>query len=215
MAFQLVHHVYSEPGFGHENEDVVQVGVLEGLTLCALADGQGGQPGGAKAARVAVDTIFELATKSQVRRLLTQGHWLSILSQADVATSKTDGAGYSTLVCLGIDKNQICGASCGDSAAFLFANNHLFTLTEKQYKNPPVGSGGAKPVGFSANLKGDWKLLVVSDGVWKYLGVDAIRDATLRISRADTLVDSLRHDLLEQYSGKLPDDFSICVFSSD
>lgn len=205
--------VYSQAGHNHLNEDVVAVQPhpQDGAALiCVLADGQGGQCGGARAAQVAVEKCLELAGSYSVKRLFQSSTWYEILSGADEAVSDDPNAGYSTLVALCVADSRVCGASCGDSAALVVFKSNMEILTENQRKNPPIGSGAAFPVAFSTALKPGDKLLIVSDGVWKYVGWDAVVE-TSRARENETLIEALRQLSLEQSNGKLPDDFSVAL----
>ena len=169
--------VYSEAGDGHSNEDLVIVRPHPGdagVLLCSLADGQGGQVGGAAAARVAVDGSLRAASSLPTDELRQEAPWYAVVGAADEAVCEDDAAGFCSLVSLGISEREIWGASCGDSGALLLSGGRDSLLTEDQYKNPPVGSSAARPVAFSARLEPGWTLLVVSDGVWKYVGWESI-----------------------------------------
>ncbi len=209
----MAHFVHSEAGHNHKNEDVVEVKTHPkdaSILLCALADGQGGQFGGAAASQIAVEKCIELASTYSAKQLLDSSTWYEILSGADDAVSDEQNAGYTTLISLCVIDNKVCGASCGDSAALLINNGQHSLLTEKQRKNPPVGSAAASPVAFSAKLKAGFQILVVSDGVWKYVGWDAIIQLCSQ-QQGQQLISALRQLSLEQNGGKLPDDFSIAL----
>ena len=65
------------------------------------------------------------------------------------------------------------------------------TLTDRQAKNPPVGSGAAWFVPFADRLAGPWSVLAMSDGVWKYVGWDRII-AGIASHRGQPLIESLQ-----------------------
>ncbi len=97
----------------------------------------------------------------------------------------------SRLIGLCVVGDKIYGASNGDSGAILLLpNGHFEELTGKQAKNPPIGSGAAGPVPFTPSLISPWKLLVMSDGVWKYVGWDRVREIA-RAQRGKALIDGL------------------------
>ncbi len=210
------HLIHSEPGDGHENQDVVQIRPHPKdaqAFLCALADGQGGRSGGAEAAQIAVAQSLAAASLLPVEELLDPASWYSIVSEGDEAVSDADAAGYSTLVGLVVTPSAVCGVSCGDSAALLVTEAEDRLLTENQRKNPPVGSGAAYPVAFSASLGSGWKLLVMSDGVWKYAGWDAIA-RIVRERQGRELIAALRRIVFDANGGHLPDDFSVAVLQA-
>jgi serine/threonine protein phosphatase PrpC len=83
-------------------------------------------------------------------------------------------------------------------------------LTERQRKNPPIGTGAAFPVGFSATRQRDSKLLLMSDGVWRFIGSEAI--ATLaRENSGPQIIELLRRQQLQSNGGRMGDDFSLIV----
>jgi hypothetical protein len=240
MSLQVA--VVTEPGHGHSNEDIVEVRRLtgdEGILLCALADGQGGQPGGAAAAQLAVQQSLANAEAFAPRDLRQEGAWKTIISRfvfpsrdipgkgnlwqeqtwsaiisaADEAVARSPEAGFTTLIALGTDGRTLVGASCGDSAAFLLNDGEARMLTEDQYKNPPVGSAGALPIPFSVVLGRHWKLAVVSDGVWKYAGIERLWESMRRYAGQE-LIAHLRAIVAKGWGGKLPDDFTIAVLQT-
>lgn len=208
------HFVHNEAGFDHNNEDLVRVARhASGAMLCILADGMGGQFGGARAAAVAVEKSIESALALSANDLRREAHWVQVASVADDTAEADIEAGFTTLIALCIDEDTVCGASCGDSAVLLMNSDKPILLTENQRKNPPVGSGDAQPTSFSQKLKAQWKLLVMSDGVWKFVGRDSIIK-TCHTANGTDLILSLRESAAGQ-SGKLPDDFSMALFESD
>jgi serine/threonine protein phosphatase PrpC len=209
----MPYFVHSEAGYNHQNEDAVEVQAHPkdgSILLCALADGQGGQYGGAAAAQIAVQKCLQLGSAYGAKQLLDPAIWCEILSGADDAVSQEPSAGYTTLIGLCVTHNGIYGASCGDSAALLINNGQPSLLTENQRKNPPVGSTAAVPIEFSARLDPGFQIVVVSDGVWKYVGWDAIIELCSKY-QGYSLVSALRQLSLERNAGKLPDDFSVAL----
>ena len=206
--------VHSEAGDNHVNEDVVQVRLHPSqmeLVLCSLADGQGGRFGGARAAKIAVRESLEAAASFSAEDLRQLAPWYPIIGAADDAVSEDDAAGFCTLICLGISKQEVFGASCGDSAVLLLSGGQEILLTENQRKNPPVGSGAAYPTAFKARLKPGWKLLVVSDGVWNCVGWEQVGLIAAQ-NQGDKLIAALRQAVLVANGGKLLDDFSFALF---
>ncbi|MGI4790609.1 MAG: SpoIIE family protein phosphatase [Janthinobacterium lividum] len=206
--------VHSEAGDGHTNEDVVEVRPHPSdvnLILCALADGQGGQVGGAKAAQVAVEESLRTSSLFPALELSKADPWYAILGAADEAVSEHDAAGYCTLISLCISSRKVQGASCGDSGVLLLNGGQDFLLTENQRKNPPVGSSAAHPVAFEANLQPGWSLLALSDGVWKFVGWECIIQLAAD-NKAQKLVTALRQAALDAGGGRMQDDFSLALF---
>ena len=60
---------------------------------------------------------------------------------------------------------------------------------------------------FELKLVGPWKLLVVSDGVWKYAGWDRVWDSLARLS-GEEMLDDLKAAARLPATGEFPDDFT-------
>ncbi len=209
----MEHWVYTEAGYNHLNEDKVVVQPHpqnSDVLLCVLADGQGGRSGGAAAAHIAVEKCLEAASSFSVKKLMEPASWYLVLSAADEAVCEDAEAGLTTLISLCVTEDRVCGASCGDSAAQLIRNSQSLLLTEDQRKNPPVGSGAAYPIAFQASLSSEWTLLIMSDGVWRYVGYDAIGEMSAH-KAGQVLISGVRQMQLEQNGGTLGDDFSIIL----
>jgi hypothetical protein len=178
--------------------------------LCVLADGQGGCAGGGRAAQLACRVCIEAASVHQPAVLaMRPDAWETILRQADAAVASDPEAGFTTLIAFCIQKDAICGASNGDSGVYaVSAGEPSGILTARQHKDPPIGCGGARPVGFAASLKRPWTVLALSDGVWKYVGWNRVADAASRLSGKE-LMDLLRKQAGLPGSGRLQDDFTL------
>jgi hypothetical protein len=204
----------SEPGGHRHNEDAFAVRNVSHepeCYLCAVADGQGGQSGGAEAARVACETCVQTALAYSPRQLLLPSTWGTILQAADAAVCDSPFAGYTTLAAFCASEAHLCGASSGDSAVILLnANQPVLILSERQEKNPPVGSRAATFVPFAANLLPPWTVLAMSDGVWKYAGWENVLRSA-REKRGEELIDALRDSARMQGRGDLQDDFTVIV----
>ena len=159
---------YSEVGGHRLNEDVLAIHQHEtepDLWLCFVADGQGGRAGGGPAAQLACDVALEASRRCSPMQLRNARQWSSLLRLADNKVLEDPVAGFTTLVGLGLYRGQIVGVSSGDSAALIVDEHAAVELTASQWKNPPVGSGVAEAVTFTASVHGDWLLLVMTDGV--------------------------------------------------
>lgn len=137
--------------------------------------------------------------------------WRAIGYAADRAVCDDADAGYTTLVTFAVGRTWVAGCSSGDSAALLVTGSRSVVLTENQRKNTPVGSSMAEFVAFGAELAGIWKLLAMSDGMWKYCGWDALVRACTA-EQGDGLLRVLRHEAVCRFGGQLADDFSIALF---
>nr|HNH82361.1 hypothetical protein [Acidobacteriota bacterium] len=109
--------IFSESGASHINEDAVSLNPHPSdsrIWLCALADGQGGRSGGFAAANLAVSHSMTSARALSANQLADCSAWERVAHQADVAVQNDPQAGLTTLVCLSISTDQMCGVSSGD-----------------------------------------------------------------------------------------------------
>lgn len=209
-------YTYTEAADWHSNEDALASisHPSDGqILICALADGQGGQSGGALAAQTAISACIESAKTYSSHELANPFTWISIGESSDKRVSTVIGAGFTTLIGVAVFPAFLAGASCGDSAVALLLGNEFVLLTDKQHKNPPIGSGGAGLTPFSARLVPPWKLLVVSDGVWKYIGWERL-ERLIRTEDGSQLIQALRNAAVESKAGRLADDFSVILVQS-
>lgn len=206
--------IHSEPGHSHINEDAANVLIHpqdEQLLICALADGQGGQAGGAAASNMAVDTCLRLAKEYSPKKLRSTSAWQEILMAVDEAIARHPDAGFTTIIMLCTDGSRVWGASSGDSAVLLAHGNKHQVLSERQKKNPPIGSTGAFPVAFTSRCEKNMKLLLMSDGVWRFIGMETIASVAIQ-HEGQSLIESLRNLQTTASNGILSDDFTfICV----
>jgi hypothetical protein len=138
--------------------------------------------------------------------------WPTLLGHADQTIDADRAAGFTTLIGLCVTDTGVYGASCGDSAALaLCGADPPRELTRHQFKNPPAGSGEASFVSFALALAFPWKVLVMSDGVWKYAGWQRIVEAARRES-GDALLAALQAATRLPGSGRFPDDFTVVLF---
>ena len=204
---------FSEVGGHRLNEDafVVQEHPSEpGLWLCFVADGQGGQAGGGLAARLACQVALEAVLKCPPESLSKPRTWSSIFQMADEAVRTEPAAGFTTLVGLCVSQDWLVGAANGDSAAVLLCGGQVTELTHGQHKNPPIGSGGILPVPFSVSMSVPWRLLVMSDGVWKYASWERVFASPGQMSGAELLVELQQAARLPR-TGQFQDDFTVVL----
>jgi hypothetical protein len=156
----------------------------------------------------------EFAAATNPIRLRMPNAWASILGRVDHVVTDDPGCGLTTLIGLSIVGDWISGASVGDSAVGLVCADRPFAvLTEQQFKDPPVGTGAANAVGFSAALVHPWTLLAMTDGVWKYAGWTKIR-VCVEGGRGQDILNTLR-DSVRLRSGVYQDDFTLVVARSE
>ena len=107
-----------------------------GAVLAVLADGMGGHPGGAEAAKVAVDAFvdaYQVAEQTTVAPQLSDNMLqASNTAVAEEARNNKQLAGMGcTLVAALIGKNKMQWISVGDSLLYLFAGGRLQKLNEE------------------------------------------------------------------------------------
>lgn len=209
---------HSEVGGHAHNEDAFVVRPHpddpESL-LCAVADGQGGRHSGGPAARRACDTFLDVASRATLPELMLLRVWDDILAYVDHTVADDPHAGFTTLVTFCIAGDHLAGASCGDSALVIAGSEQApLVLTSRQCKDPPVGSGGAVFVPFSAALRPPWTVLAMTDGVWKYAGWDATHQAAAT-AQGDDVIRLLRERAGLPRTGALQDDFTLVVLRGE
>lgn len=207
----------SEAGGHPRNEDSLDVRVHPteaSWTIVFLADGLGGRAGGRAAAELACSLGSRWACELDVNELADPEGWVEILRRVDEAVESDSEAGFTTLVGLGISDSDVVGASVGDSAALLASEDRVVELTRSQRKDPPLGSGEAEPIGFAQPFAEPWRILAMTDGVWKYSGWANV----IAAAKGETAVQSI--DQLQQRArlpgtGRFPDDFTIVLAESN
>jgi serine/threonine protein phosphatase PrpC len=207
------HWIHSEAGHNHINEDAVAIESHPqdpSLWICVLADGQGGQAGGGAASRLAVTKAIDLAAAIAPGQLRNEKTWLDIVAAVDDAVRDDNSAGFTTLIVAAVDNRNVCGAACGDSLGLLVDSQNFLSLTQRQRKNPPVGTGAAFPVAFSPARPEASKVLLTSDGVWRFIGSEAIA-AIARENSGTRIIEMLRRQQLQSHGGRLGDDFSLII----
>ena len=161
--------------------------------------------------RVAVDRAAKPQMRSSKR---FSGHspdtdssagWCNVLRQTDFRI----GVGESTAVVLDLRTDAVCGASVGDSQAWLISGEDITDLTLHQRRKPLLGSGEADPVGFSCGRLNEL-LIVATDGFCNYVKRDDGGQSGFRTSCFADLPRRLVN-LVRLRSGALIDDVGIVV----
>jgi serine/threonine protein phosphatase PrpC len=172
--------------------------------VVAVADGAGGTGNGAAAAERLIAALTKLAGGA------ASTDWFDALCAFDDELSPSGG--QTTGVVAFIDSDRIVGASVGDSSAWLIsAAGEPTDLTARQRRRPLLGSGEALPVQFEASHGGE-RVLLASDGLFKYATAERICALATQGSvedAADTLANCVR--LLP--SGAMQDDVAVVVVS--
>jgi len=205
---------FTEKGSRHrENEDAFVVSAHPhnaDVIMCFLADGMGGQSFGGPAARLACERAYEVACTYSPADLANPNSWNNVFREVDATVDRESKAGFTTFIGLVVIPEKIVGVSCGDSAAFHLSSNGFRELTNKQHKHPPLGSGAAIPVTFQANWQAPMKVLIVTDGVWKYVSRDAIVES-LELDSSTAMIQQLRSSAALPSNGELADDFTMIL----
>lgn len=174
--------------------------------LLVMADGAGGMAGGRDAAELVIQAVKQAQVPET--EFLNPLRWCHILSQADEELYQHPIAGETTAVVVAVNDNLVCGASVGDSGAFLVQEAGSIELTDQQWRRPLIGSSIAAPVPFGPiPLAGT--LLLASDGLIKYATPETIRQIVLTNPVKDAtkaLIESVRYP-----SGNLPDDVTVII----
>jgi serine/threonine protein phosphatase PrpC len=177
----------------------------QGGYLVAVADGAGGTGDGAAAAERVITGLAKLAGAA------ASTDWFGALLELDDELLAHRPGCQTTGVVAYVTADRIVGASVGDSSARLISPAGEMTyLTAYQRRRPLLGSGEAVPVIFEAQL-GGCRLVLGSDGLFKYATAERICSLAMQGSvaeAADALANCVRLP-----SGGLQDDVAVVVVS--
>ena len=180
-------------------QDRVAVFAQADRTVLAVADGAGGSDSGEHAARSVIEEI-----RLAVPNTDSPDAWCAVLRQID----HWIGSGESTAVVVDLRIDRICGASVGDSQAWVVRGPDITNLTANQRRKPLLGTGDAFPIGFSLD-KLNGLLIVATDGFCNYVK----RDEMVKILPYEdfAVLPKRLVDLVRLHSGALNDDVGIVV----
>lgn len=190
--------------YRRRSEDRADVVAVPSGVVIVLADGAGGTSGGAEAA----DTVmmWVKAFAAGAGDIHKPAQWADLLGRIDSQIAMQGG--QTTAVIAAVSPGGICGASVGDSAAWLIQPDGHVDLTAGQVRKPLLGSDAARPMPFEhAEFRGT--LLVASDGLIKYAPPQRICEAA-RIGDLNAAGRRLI-DLVRLRSGALQDDVSLVL----
>jgi PPM family protein phosphatase len=212
----MIVRYHTEPGGKPENEDYIIARRHPRsweTYICLLADGQGGRPNGATAAKVACEKAWSLASELPSESLLNSASWNDILKSVDVAVSSTGG--FTTLIAVVVTRDCVSGASVGDSKLYFKgpASNEIEDWTNRQRKNPPVGSTSADFTSFSHSNLRHGRILIVSDGAWKYAGYEALKSSFEK--PVGEVASHIKTAIFSRGGSALPDDLSTIAIDFD
>ncbi len=167
--------------------------------VIVVADGAGDTGAGGRAATGVVDAV----RRAFIGTTSPEG-WCSLLRQSDAQI----GPGESTAVVVDVQVDRVCGASVGDSQAWVVNGADITDLTVRQHRKPLLGSGEADPVGLSHGRL-DGLLIVATDGFCNYVK----RAEVVKVLPYEefTVLPKRLVSLVRLRSGKLNDDVGIVV----
>jgi serine/threonine protein phosphatase PrpC len=190
---------WTTEAYEHACQDKVAIFAETDRCVIVVADGAGGTGSGGKAAAAVVDAVRLSAETTD-----TSAGWSGVLRQIDAQI----GPGQSTAVVVDVKSDRICGASAGDSQAWVVKGADIADLTLHQRRKPLLGSGEAEPVGFTYGPL-DGLLLVATDGFCNYVK----RTEIVKIIPYDDFATLPKRliSLVRLRSGGLNDDVGIVV----
>jgi len=187
-----------------ENQDRGAIITIGTKLVLVVADGAGGLSGGTEAAVMAVDLVRQHASTLDGPDSCT-----GLIQKIDQAIAKDKVAGETTCVIAVINPDEIFGASIGDSGAWLIDESGYMDLTQRQVRKPFVGSGSVCPISFSYKQTNGRRLLLATDGLFKYSSSERIT-AICRHGSPDAVAKQLV-ELVRYPSGSLPDDVTVIL----
>lgn len=187
-------------GPGQDQVLVLQAGAR---VVLAVADGAGGRSGGGEASHLAITLI-----RDRIGEVRDSNDSARLLSAIDEAIERNPIAGESTGALAIVDETGIFGASVGDSGAWVFGAHTPDDLTRNQIRKPFLGTGQARPIGFSRPAV-NGTILLATDGLLKYASFERIAE-TLKGADLDAVTKALI-TLVRYPSGALPDDVGIAL----
>ena len=174
--------------------------------VIVVADGAAGVSYGAEAAEAVVRRVEEFVSRGP--DFEDPQTWSDFLTETDLALGLANDCGITTAVVLAVTPASLCGASVGDSQAWLVTHDDHRVLTLHQRKKPLVGDGCAEPVSFCLARK-QGVLLVATDGLFKYTNSASICRTVSELT-PDLACQKLI-DLARLPNGALQDDVGVVV----
>jgi hypothetical protein len=200
-----------------QNEDAYGLEQLSTYPDCwfgAIADGQGGQFGAARAAQATVQTLLEQARTVSYEDWEHPWLWTKLFRECDRAVYSDPSAGYTTLVAFTITGGHLFGASCGDSIILCkVRGTEIVEVTNKQRNNPPIGSGHTSSVYFTEPLTPPWSVLAMTDGVWKSVGLGEVQKL-MQKATGEELSTKLQFSGLSRSTEGYGDDFTFLLLEA-
>jgi len=197
----------------YQEDSVLAETLADGRTLVAVADGMGGHAAGEVASRIALDTLTDAVEQ---RRGLGEAFQLANERVHDMAREPGKQGMGTTLVAVLVEGAQYTVANVGDSRVYLVSTDGIRRLTEDHsfvaeamkrgqseaeamatpWKDALTRSIGTEE-DVEADVTGPYPLpadsafLICSDGLYKTLSDNEIRDIFLKSSGAEGAAQSL------------------------
>lgn len=197
-------------GASGDGEDRVGVFLRDGAVMLVVADGAGGQAGGASAAQFIVDRAAERFREPG--EVVDPVLWAAWMRDLDRSIQTDRSLGESTAVVCVVEEEFVGGISVGDSEAIMVGPNAVVDLTRGQKRKPLVGSARVEPHAFFVR-RTTGTVLLGTDGLFKYARQDRIIEVVRRApfrGLLDELVAAVRLP-----SGSLQDDVGMVASRSD
>lgn len=225
----------SDKGPRFENQDAFCFFSSPNWFLGAVADGVGGNRGGAVAARIAIEMLRNnLAIDESIEETFSRIH-LRIIEEADKSPQLKGMA--TTLTAVIFEKSELRGAHCGDSRAYLLRGKGLKQLTfdhtevakmvaeglmtKAEAVNYPRKNVLASALGthkeltiqsFSADIKPGDRLLLLTDGVYSEINKREIQ----RSSMEDSNFENFCRELIRTVQNRsVSDNFTMLAIEFD
>ena len=189
---------------GDRGEDRVAIERQRDVWVVAVADGAGGTGSGGAAAEFICSRVSEAARSG------TRGaeSWSKVLRAIDEELVADGLGGEATAVVVEIGDATVCGASVGDTEAWLFSSDQARELTNHQNRKPLIGSARARPCAFGP-VDACGRLLIATDGLFGYATPAAIESVVRAGQLGETLTNLAASVALP--SGAYRDDVAIVL----
>ena len=194
----------------HGGQDRLAVEQFDDRIVLVVADGAGGMGGGAEAAQFICDRAMQCAKASPGNA----DAWEERLVAFDRELSVSAHGGHSAAVVAEVRNGRVSGASVGDSQAWLIDHeDNVLDLTTHRQRKPLLGSGAARPRAFGPVDMNRRRLLVATDGLFRYAPMDHFA-CMARVTPAPRAPSTLS-DMARLPNGELQDDLAIVVCDED
>jgi TPR repeat protein len=194
----------------HGGQDRLAVEQFGDRIVLVVADGAGGIGGGAEAAQFVCDRTLQLARESPC----DADGWAERLQTIDQELARSHHGGQATVVVAEVWNGQVCGASVGDSDAWLIdLDDDVLTLPAHEQRKPLLGSGSVRAHASGPASMNRRRLLLASDGLFRFASLGKLAHVARRAVTARA--PSLLSDLARLPNGDLQDDVAIIVCDED